>query len=84
MEEAVGAERGREVWLTTHECGRDRGWYDVVAQVSGYLVVYFSLPSDVTRGSRRGYSVGTDLCRKGDGSVQIELKLYDFALPEEY
>ena len=71
VEEAVGAERGREVWLTTHECGRDRGWYDVVAQVSGYLVVYFSLPSDVTRGSRRGYSVGTDLCRKEDSPYKL-------------
>ncbi len=30
MEESVGAGRGREVCSTTHECGRDRGWYDVV------------------------------------------------------
>ena len=51
--EAVGGGRGREVCLTTHECGRDTGWYDVVAQVRGYLVAYFSLPSDVTRGKMR-------------------------------
>ena len=42
------------VWLTTHMSEMACGWYDVVAQVSGYLVVYFLMPSDVTRGSRRG------------------------------
>ena len=57
MKETVGTGREREVWFTTHECGRDRGWYDVIDQVSGYLVVYFSIPSDVTRGFIRGYSV---------------------------
>ncbi len=50
VEEAVGAGRGREVWFTTHECGRDRGWYDVVVQVSVYLEVYFSLSSDEHEG----------------------------------
>ncbi len=33
------------------------GWYGLVAQVGGYLLVYFLLGSDVTSGSSRGYSV---------------------------
>ena len=60
------------VWLTTHMSEMACGWYDVVAQVSGYLVVYFLLLSDVTRGSIRGYSVGKDLCRKGDSRYKLK------------
>ena len=59
------------VWLTTHMSEMACGWYDVVAEVSGYLVVYFLLPSDVTRGSSWGYSVGKDLCRKGDSRYKL-------------
>ena len=41
----------------------DRGWYGLVDQVVGNLLVYFLLSSDLTEGSTRGYSVGFRLCR---------------------
>ena len=36
------------VWLTEHMSEMACGWYDVVSEVSDYLVVYFLLLSDVT------------------------------------
>ena len=41
----------------------DRGWYGLVVQVGGYVLVYFLLSSEVTAGSTREYSVGLLLCR---------------------
>jgi hypothetical protein len=65
----------------------DGGWYVLVAQVGGYLLVYFFVWSDVTPGSTRGYSVDLLLYRTGIFTLKfniLALKLYNSPVPEGY